>query len=162
MPDGGLDARATKYNLLFENVVPGRDGRNADTVRPALAQKVPDKATQEALIKGTLLTFNDANVTGNYTVLHAKSSKPFRDQFPPDRLQEAFKDFREKHIDFDIIAARQIVMSQEPKVNDDGKLMLYGYLDASPKSRVHFELEYIMSEGEWKPIKINVNLKAPD
>ena len=129
---------------------------------PALAQKVPDKVTQEALIKGTLLTFNDANVTGIYTVLHAKSSKPFRDQVPPDRLQEAFKDFREKHIDFDIIAARQIVMSQEPKVNDDGKLMLYGYLDASPKSRVHFELEYIMSEGEWKPIKINVNLKAPD
>jgi hypothetical protein len=37
---------------------------------------------------------------------------------------------------------------------------LYGYLDASPKSRVHFELEYIMSEGEWKPIKINVNLKG--
>jgi len=35
------------------------------------------------LIKVTLLTFNDANVTGNYTVLHAKLSKPFRDQFPP-------------------------------------------------------------------------------
>jgi hypothetical protein len=30
------------------------------------------------------MSFNDANVTGNYAVLHAKLSKPFRDQFTPD------------------------------------------------------------------------------
>ena len=30
---------------------------------------------QEILIKTALLTLNDANVTGNYTVLHAKLSK---------------------------------------------------------------------------------------
>jgi hypothetical protein len=60
-------------------------------VSPAAAQKVPDKAMQEVIIKTTLLTFNDANVTNNYTVLHAKLSKPFRDQFSPERLQEALR-----------------------------------------------------------------------
>jgi hypothetical protein len=38
--------------------------------------------------------------------------------------------------------------------------MLYGYFDTSP-SRVHYELEFIMSDGEWKATKINVNLKKP-
>ena len=56
------------------------------------------------------MTFNDANVTGNYTVLHAKLSKPFRDQFSPERLREAFKVFNEKHIDFDLIASAPVLI----------------------------------------------------
>ncbi|HEY4169554.1 MAG TPA: hypothetical protein VGM96_22380, partial [Reyranella sp.] len=72
----------------------------------ALAQnKVPSERALEALVKVTLLSFNDANVTGDYTVFHAKLSKPFRQQFSPERLAETFKDFARKDIDFDIIAA---------------------------------------------------------
>ena len=36
--------------------------------------KVPSERALEALVKTTLLTFNDANVTGNYEVFHAKLS----------------------------------------------------------------------------------------
>jgi len=125
---------------------------------PVFAQKVPDKPLQEVLIKTTLLTFNDANVTGNYTVMHAKLSKPFREQFPPERLKEVFKQFHEKHIDFDVIAAKPPISSQDPKVTETGVLQLYGYFDTTP-SRVVYELEYIMSDGEWKPTRINVNIK---
>ena len=35
--------------------------------------KVPGERALEALVKATLLTFNDANVTGNYDVFHANS-----------------------------------------------------------------------------------------
>src|SRR6476619_6134268 len=74
----------------------------------AFAQlRVPNAELQEVLIKASLLTFNDANVTGNYAVLHAKVSKPFRDQFSPEKLAEIFKEFRDKHIDFDIIASKK-------------------------------------------------------
>ena len=60
--------------------------------RAAVAQnKVPSERALEALVKATLLTFNDANVTGNFTVFHAKLAKPFRQQFTPERLQETFK-----------------------------------------------------------------------
>jgi hypothetical protein len=131
------------------------------TASSATAQKLPEKALQEILIKTTLLTFNDANVTGNYTVLHAKLSKPFRDQFPPDRLKEVFKVFNEKHIDIDLIAAKAPIPSQEPKVTEGGVLQLYGYFDTTP-SRVAYELEFIMSDGDWKPIRINVNIKPAD
>ena len=70
---------------------------------------MPSERALEALVKATLLTFNDANVTGNYEVFHAKLSKPFREQFPPERLKRAFKEFNEKHIDFDVIAAMKPV-----------------------------------------------------
>lgn len=128
---------------------------------PAAAQPVPIPLVQEALIKATLMTFNDANLTGNYDVLHAKLSKPFRDQFPPARLKEAFKAFADNHVDFKIIAAKTPIAKQEPTVDEKGVLSLYGHFDTTP-SHVYYELEFIMSDGEWKPIKINVNVRKPD
>lgn len=130
------------------------------TGSPALAQKVPDATMQEILIKASLLSFNDANVTGNYTVFHAKLSKPFRDQFPPEKLKEGFKEFAEKHIDFDLIAAKPPVAAQPAKVDDKGMLKLKGYFDTTP-SRVNYDLSFVMSDGEWKLISINVDLKKP-
>ena len=89
---------------------------------PAQAQKAPDKFTQEVLVKTTLLTFNDANVTQNYSVLHAKLSKQFREQFPPERLKEVFKPFVDQKIDFDIIAAKTPIADKEAEVDDRGVL----------------------------------------
>jgi hypothetical protein len=131
-------------------------------VAPTRAQiKLPDQSQQEVLIKTTLLTFNDANVTENYSVLHAKVSKPFRDQFPLDRLKEVFKVFVEKHIDFAIIATKTPLPTEEPKIDENGKLILQGYFDTTP-NHVYYDLNYILSDGQWKPIKINVNVRAPD
>jgi hypothetical protein len=124
---------------------------------PAQAQKVPDATMQEMLIKSTLLTFNDANVTENYTVLHAKMSKPFRDQFPPDRLKTAFKDFSDKHIDIALVAAKIPVPDMPASINDDGVLTLEGHFDTSPK-KLKYILGYIMSDGEWKPIRLKVDV----
>ena len=123
--------------------------------------KVPSERGLEALVKATLLTFNDANVTGNYAVFHAKLSKPFRDQFPPEKLAEIFKEFRDKRIDFDIIAAKRPISTEEPKISDNGVLAIKGYFDTTP-SRVNYDLAFVMSDGEWKLIKVNVDVKRPD
>src|ERR1700735_5544060 len=71
---------------------------------PVSAQTVPSATVQEILIKTSLLTFNDANITGNYDVFHARLAKPFRDQFPPQKLAEIFKGFRDQHVYLDLIA----------------------------------------------------------
>ncbi|MFN3659532.1 MAG: hypothetical protein ACK4UO_19980 [Pseudolabrys sp.] len=120
--------------------------------------KVPSAELQEVLIKTYLLTLNDANVTGNYAVLQAKLAKPFRDQFSPERLKEVFKTFAEKKIDWGIIAAKPPVAKAETVIDKRGALLLRGYFDTKP-SRVNYEIDLIPSEGEWKPIKLNVNVK---
>ena len=119
--------------------------------------KVPGERALEALIKSSLLTFNDANVTNNYTVLHAKLSQPFRIKYPADKLAETFKVFREKRIDFDIIAALKPVYDPEPKVDGDGKLLVEGHFDPG-SALVAFELDFIPSDGEWKLIRLNVKV----
>ncbi|HVZ53962.1 MAG TPA: hypothetical protein VG986_18480 [Pseudolabrys sp.] len=122
--------------------------------------KVPSALTQEILVKTTLLTLNDANVTGNYTVLHAKLAKPFREQFNADRLKQIFKSFAEQNIDWQMIAAKSPVSTAEPAIDKRGALLLRGYFDTAP-SRLSYDLDFLPSEGEWKPIKLNVKVKPP-
>ncbi|GEP55164.1 hypothetical protein [Reyranella soli] len=122
--------------------------------------KVPTERALEALVKTTLLTFNDANVTGNYEVFHAKLSKPFREQFSVERLARRFQEFSKKHVDFDIIAALKPSYDPAPKVDDDGKLLVKGHFPTEPK-QVYFDLEFIPSDGEWKLIGINVKIGDP-
>ena len=117
---------------------------------PAMAQnKVPPDRALEALVKATLLTFNDANVTGNYDVFHAKAAKPFRDQFTPEKLKATFGEFNKKSIDFDIIAAMTPVYAAKATVDGEG------YFPTEPP-RLSFELEFIPSDAQWKMIRIYV------
>ena len=60
--------------------------------------KVPSERALEVLVKASLLSFNDANVTGNYTVLHDKLSKPFRAALPAGEAQGGLQGVqREEH-----------------------------------------------------------------
>lgn len=128
---------------------------------PAHAQdKVPSAILQEILIKSTLLTFNDANLTGNYTVLHAKLAKPFRDKISPDGLKQAFKGFADQKINLGLVAAMPPVASSEATIDVRGALQLRGYFATKP-SRVSYELYFLPSEGEWKPAMIDVRIKPP-
>ena len=123
------------------------------------AQTVPSATLQEILIKTSLLTLSDAVLTGNYTVLHGKLSKPFRDQFRAERLRQVFKTFEDQKADFGIVAALPPIGTGETKIAD-GKLMLRGYFDTKP-SRLAYELDYVLSEGEWKLLNINVRARPP-
>ena len=125
------------------------------------ADKVPPPMLQEVLIKTSLLTLNDANLTGEYTVLHARLAKPFREQFNADRLKALFKVFADQNVDWGLIAAKQPVATAEATIDKRGALILRGYFDTTP-SRMTYELDFLPSEGEWKPIKLNVKLKPPN
>jgi hypothetical protein len=124
---------------------------------PASAQKVPEPLAQEILIKGILMSFNDAIITGNYAVFHARLAKPFRDEFSPERLAGVFKAFRDQKINFAVIATKPPVASEPPRI-DSGVLKLYGSFDTAP-SRLNYLLEFVGSEGEWKASRVEVQLK---
>ena len=124
----------------------------------AMAQSLPTPAEQEVLAKTTILTLNNANLTGDYEVLHAKLSKPFRDQFDADKLAETFKDFVDKQLDLSPIADRPAVSDVEAQIDGDGVLTLGGHFATSPKQVKH-QLGFIRSDGEWKPVGIKVDVE---
>ena len=122
--------------------------------------KVPTERGLEVLVKTSLLSFNDANITGNYTVLHDKLSKPFRQEFPPERLKEAFREFSEKNVDIELVAVLKPTYEPAPTIDSEGKLVVRGYFPTEP-IRVNFDLAFIPSDGEWKLIRLNVKLDKP-
>ena len=119
---------------------------------------LPSDAVQEKPIKTCLLTLNDANITGNYAVLHAKLAKPFRTQFSPDKLKEGFRSFAEKQLDLSGIILKPPVATTPTRIDDHGILQLRGHFDTQP-SRVLYELAFIVSEEEWKPLSIDVKVR---
>ena len=115
---------------------------------PAAAQsKVPPARALEALVKGSLVSLNDANLTGDYRVFHARLSEPFRKQYTPERLKATFKEFNEKNVDIDIITAMTPTYDQPPYVDSEGRLIVRGYFPTEP-SRVSFEMDFINGDGD--------------
>jgi hypothetical protein len=123
---------------------------------PAAAQ-VPAAKPLEALVKGSLMSLNDANLTGDYRVFHARLSAPFRAQFPPERLKAAFKEFNDKNVDIDIVTAMTPIYDQPPFVDPSGKLIIRGHFPTEP-TRVLFQMDFINSEDDWKLLRIDVTV----
>ena len=122
------------------------------------ALDMPSPFVQEVLVKSILVTLSDAVAYDNFTVLHAKISKPFREQFPPEKLRAVFKDLVEKHAVFDAVVAKPIVVDEEAKVDDKGVLNLKGRFQTAPK-QVKYQLGFIESEGTWKLSGVAIDIE---
>jgi hypothetical protein len=123
----------------------------------AQSPALPTPKVEEVMVKTSLLSLNDANLTGDYNVLYAKMAKPFRERFSADTLKQAFASFAGHHID--AIAGMAIVATSPPGIDANGALHLRGYFDTTP-SRLSYELDYAASEGEWKLIAIDVKVRS--
>lgn len=126
-------------------------------VAPAMAQGIPNAYTQNAIIKSALITFNDANLTGNYSVMHDRSAKAFQDTFEPGQIADMFKAFHDQQIDLTTIVSMDYVEDAAPAVDDKGVLTLKGHFETTP-SKVTYELEFVLENENWRMIGINVNV----
>ncbi len=124
----------------------------------ASALDKPSPLVQEILVKSILVTLNDAVASDNFAVFHAKISKPFGDQFPPEKLRSIFKDLIDKHAVFDAVVASQIVPDEDARIDEQGVLRLKGHFDTAPK-KVKYQLGFIPSDGQWKLSGITIDIE---
>jgi hypothetical protein len=125
---------------------------------PAAAQGMPSPLVQEVLIKSILVTLSDAVAANNFMVFHAKISKPFADQFPPEKLQVVFKDLVDKHAVFDAVVAKPVIADEEAKIDDKGVLRLKGHFETAPK-QVRYQLAFIPADGTWKLSGVSIDIE---
>src|ERR1700733_14101867 len=86
----------------------------------AEAQNIPSAAKQEVLIRSTLSTFNDANLSGDYSVMDLLSSKPFREQVGADKLKSGFKEFADRRLDLAEVVVAKLMPTKATTVDGDG------------------------------------------
>ena len=130
-----------------------------DSVAPApapSAQTVPDGRTISILIRRTLLTLNDANFSGNYTVLRDLAAPGFQAANNAAKLAEIFVNLRSRGIDLAPVMYFDPKLVREPEIGANGMLRVSGFIPSQPE-QVNFDMMFQPIEGRWRLFGIAVN-----
>ena len=126
------------------------------SVAPAHAAEIPSDDDQDVLIRTTLMTFNDANMTGNYSVLLAKASKQFQSGFSDEQLSKAFEQFRDKELYFEEVVNADYEFYEKARFDEEGALLLVGVFKTDDM-QVKYRLKFVQNNKVWKVLGINVD-----
>lgn len=113
------------------------------------------------LIRSTLLTLNDANHSGNYTVLRDLAAPAFQAKNTPADLSQSFANLRGRK--FDLYAAALIApkLSAPPRRERNGLLRLTGHFPTRPL-QINFDLLFQEVDRRWRLFGLSVSTpKAP-
>jgi hypothetical protein len=117
---------------------------------------VPDDLKLIILIRTALIALNQANLTGNYSVLRDIAAPSFQQANNPARLGEIFADLRVRKIDLSPITVIDPKLARAAFVNDQGMLRITGFFLMKPE-QVNFDLAFQPVDGQWRLFGISVN-----
>ena len=101
------------------------------------------------LIKNALISVNQGNLTGNYTVLRDLASPGFRERNSAADLAKIFAGLREQKIDLSPIVLLDPVITQSKFNKEQQQLRMAGFFPSAPE-QVKFDLTFQMiNPGGW-------------
>jgi hypothetical protein len=121
---------------------------------PPRAKGVPDDYKLAMLIRTSLIALNQANITGNYSVLRDLAAPSFSEANNPARLAELFANLRARNIDLEPILVVDPKVA-EPFINERGMLRIKGIFPTAPE-QVNFELAFEPVGTQWRLFGISV------
>jgi hypothetical protein len=107
------------------------------------------------LIRSTLLTLNDANRTGNYTVLRDLAAPDFQARNTAADLALNFLDLRRRNFDLYGAALLAPQFTDAPALDQRGMLRLAGYIPTRPQ-QIKFDLVFQVAAGQWRLFGISI------
>ena len=101
------------------------------------------------LIRSTLLTLNDANRSGNYTVLRDLAAPDFQARNTAADLGQIFFDLRRRNFDLYGAALLAPQLTAAPALDADKRLRLTGFFPTRPQ-QINFDLIFQVTGGQWR------------
>jgi hypothetical protein len=138
-------------------------GEQLSAPKPAEAAAPPAMPTDDVLlmlIQSYLIALNQANATGNYTVLRDLAAPGFQEVNSVGKLAEIFAQIRNAKIDISPILLFQPKLWRKPEFNDKGRLRVTGFFPTEPQ-RVNFDLILEFVGGKWRLYALSVGTSAP-
>ena len=111
------------------------------------------------LIRSTLLTLNDANRSGNYTVLRDLAAPDFQAHNTAADLSQIFSDLRRRNFDLYGSALLAPQLAAAPALDADKRLRLIGFFPTRPR-QINFDLVFQVTGGQWRLFGIAIT--TPD
>lgn len=113
------------------------------------------------LVRSTLLALDQANKTGNYTVLRDIGAPGFQSNSAA-RLGEIFAKLRNDNLDLSGVAVIDPQLNLLPQIEASGLLHMAGFFPSVP-TQVNFDLSFAPVNGQWRlfGISVGVGSSAP-
>ena len=128
-----------------------------DADKPPAPKPAPiDRNGVLILIRSALLALDQANKTGNYTVLRDLGAPGFQVNTAA-RLAEIFARQREQNLDLSGVAVIDPQLSLLPQIEPNGMMHMAGSFPSIP-SPVDFELVFASVNGQWRLFGISVSI----
>lgn len=119
------------------------------------AIEAPDGEGLVILIGNTIIALNQANITGNYSVLRDLGAPDFQRINSAQRLATIFSNLRTRRLNFAPIILFQPKFVSQPAIDDKGFLRTTGFYETQPL-QVHFNLVFQPIGGAWRLYEISV------
>jgi hypothetical protein len=107
------------------------------------------------LIRSTLLALDQANNTGNYTVLRDLGAPDFQANSAA-QLAEIFAQQRKDNVDLSGVAVIDPQLTLLPQIEANGMMRMAGFFPSVP-TQVNFELLYAPVAGRWRLFGLSVS-----
>jgi hypothetical protein len=108
------------------------------------------------LIRSSLLALDQANKTGNYTVLRDLGAPGFQTNTAA-RLGEIFAKQRADNLDLSGVAVIDPQLTLLPQIEANGLMHMTGFFPSVP-TQVNFDLVFAPVNGQWRLFGISVSI----
>jgi hypothetical protein len=131
--------------------------KTAPAPAPTAQQQNMPVSIEQALylVRSTLLTLNDANHSGNYTVLRDLAAPDFQARNTAADLGQSFSDLRRRNFDLYGAALFAPQFTAVPALDQSGMLHLAGYFPTRPL-QINFDLIFQSVAGQWRLFGISI------
>jgi hypothetical protein len=135
--------------------------QNAPQARPGVTQPTVEQpapiSTEQAiyLVRTALLTLNDANRSGNYSVLRDLAAPEFQTRNTAADLAQIFADLRRRNFDLFAVALIAPQFNPAPALDASGRAHLAGSFPTRPL-QISFDLTFQSVRGQWRLFAISV------
>lgn len=117
--------------------------------QPVVGAALPPSNLLEMMVRSVLIAVNQANFTGNYSVLHALGTREMQTKMKPEDLSKSFAILRKKGVDLTTVLSYPVRFSLPPAVGKDGILQLVGTIPSKPH-QIDFSIVYFPVAGFWR------------
>jgi hypothetical protein len=145
-----------RWNVPVPKPAPAPPAPAAQQTASKPKAKLPVSLPQALyLIRSTLLTLNDANRSGNYTVLRDLAAPGFQSRNTAADLARIFADLRSRNFDLFAVALMAPKLTAPPQLERNGMLRLTGYFPTQPL-QIKFDMLFANVAQHWRLFGLSV------
>jgi len=125
------------------------------TARANASPPMPDGHHMAMLLHSAVAALDQANRSGNYTVLRALAAPSFQRANDPARLARIFARFRQSRINLAPAILHDPMLYRQAHIDQTGRLKLNGYFPTRPM-RINFDMQFEYVSGQWRLFGLSI------